>query len=124
MLNWVRTWIELFKIDVEWGKDMKIDFEIRYFCARSALLLKISFGNSEVFARTERFFENLVIVNLAFPGEPKPRRVIHFKTNPSTCSCDYYILTHSKVFRESHCWSFLLLPESADSPPQQRDQNS
>ena len=36
MLNWVRTWIELFKIDVEWGKDMKMDFEIRYFCARSA----------------------------------------------------------------------------------------
>ena len=36
MLNWVRTWIELFKIDVEWGKDMEIDFEIRYFCARSA----------------------------------------------------------------------------------------
>ena len=37
MLNWVRTWIELFKIDVEWGKDMEINFEIRYFCARSAL---------------------------------------------------------------------------------------
>ena len=36
MLNWVRTWIELFKIDVEWGKDMKMSFEIRYFCARSA----------------------------------------------------------------------------------------
>ena len=32
MLNWVRTWIELFKIDVEWGKDMKMDFEIRNFC--------------------------------------------------------------------------------------------
>ena len=29
MLNWVKTWIELFKIDVEWGKDMKMDFEIR-----------------------------------------------------------------------------------------------
>ena len=37
MLNWVRTWIELFKIDVEWGKGMKMDFEMRnYFCARSA----------------------------------------------------------------------------------------
>lgn len=41
MLNWVRTWIELCKIDVEWGKDMKKDFEIPgteflYFCARSA----------------------------------------------------------------------------------------
>ena len=32
MLNWVRTWIELFKIDVEWGKDIKMDFEIRNFC--------------------------------------------------------------------------------------------
>ena len=35
MLNWVRTWIELFKIN-EWGKDMQIDSEIRFFCARSA----------------------------------------------------------------------------------------